>query len=129
MALYQHKQAGGDPASAPLVAPAAVASAATLGAFKSNLNQITAQLTSTMSGRRAPGGAAPGQSQDAYNQASMLARVSQGPSHARTGSGTSFSEAASAVKERTREGFAKVAFMVKGLQSWGEAGAPNSPSG
>ena len=52
MALFQHKLAGGDAASAPVVAPAA-ASAATLGAFKNNLNSITQSLASTIAFPRA----------------------------------------------------------------------------
>jgi len=47
MALFQHKLAGGDAASAPVVAPAA-ASAASLGAFKNNLNSITQSLASSI---------------------------------------------------------------------------------
>ncbi len=55
----------------------------------------------------------------------MLSRVSGVPGHVRNGSaGTSFSDAASAVKERTKEGFAK---MFKGMQSWGE-GQGGTPS-
>ena len=52
MALFQHKLAGGDAASAPVVAPVA-ASAATLGAFKNNLNSITQSLASTIAFPRA----------------------------------------------------------------------------
>ena len=53
----------------------------------------------------------------------MLSRVAGAgpPGHSRTGSsGVSFTDAAAAVKERTREGFSK---MVKGLQGWNVEGA------
>ena len=69
MALFQHRVAGGDAASAPVVAPAA-ASAASLGAFKNNLSNITQSLASSIPfPRPARAATATGpMSQEAYQQ-------------------------------------------------------------
>ena len=47
MALFQHRMAGGDEASAPVIAPPSV-SAASLDTFKSNLNNLTQSLASSI---------------------------------------------------------------------------------
>lgn len=133
-ALYQHRMSGGDMSSAPMVAPAAAAAAATaasLGAFKNNLNNITQTLASSISfstqqlamTARRPMGSATAATGETHDQA-LISRVSGlPPGHTHSGSagvgGTSLSDAASAVKDRTKEGFSRV---FKGLQSWGTEG-------
>ncbi|GAX83739.1 hypothetical protein CEUSTIGMA_g11164.t1 [Chlamydomonas eustigma] len=123
MALFQHKMAGGDAASAPIIAPVA-ATAASLGNFKNNLNSITASLTSSIPFPRAKGAPTALSGPEAQQQALLARFAGAAPaSHNRTGSGAgvSFTDAATAVKERTRDGFAK---MVKGLSNWSAEGGP-----
>mmetsp|Transcript_28777 Transcript_28777/g.63416 ORF Transcript_28777/g.63416 Transcript_28777/m.63416 type:complete len:903 (+) Transcript_28777:134-2842(+) len=115
MALYQHKVSGGDAASAPIVAPAA---ATNLGAFKLNMNNLT-QLAATINfPGRGPKGV-PGPAVNESPSRALLAKVTaadpRAAGHARNASGSSITDA---MKEKTKEGFAKIGNVVKGLQSW-----------
>ena len=71
VAVYQHRLAGGDAASAPMVAPSAAVAAATaasLGAFKNNLNNITQHLASSISFAGAPQPGRRGPDNPAFDQ-------------------------------------------------------------
>ena len=113
MALYQHRMSGGDVASAPVIAPVPpAASAATLGAFKNNLSNLTTSLTTAFPGAAARGktaaaassAAAPALGQEGYS-AALLSRVSgQPPGGVRNPSTMAFTDAMS----RTKEGFSKL---------------------
>jgi hypothetical protein len=93
MALYQHKMAGGDEASAPSIAPSiavAAATAATLGAF--NFTQLTSQLTTAFPGStKTKGGANAPLTLGAQGyQEALLSRVSGQPVQ-QSGQGTKVS--------------------------------------
>ncbi len=116
MALYQHRMSGGDVATAPVISPVIplpAASAATLGAFKSNLSSLTTSITTAFPGaiRGRTGSAAPAPpalGQEGYS-AALLTRVSGQavggpPGGARNPSTMVFTDAMS----RTKEGFSKL---------------------
>lgn len=83
MALYQHKMAGGDEASAPSIAfaPSIAMAAATLGGtFNfSQISQITSQITTAFPGSSKPKGTVPLTLGAQGYQEALLSRVSGQP--------------------------------------------------